>query len=452
VGQSFSAIPVPDPPVIRRGTSGTFYDKGLEDASHHAVIPNTNTIDKLREVWPRLSSDEKKLFDVVARAYLAALMPDFRYRQTTATLDVRGFEFRAAGRQPIDLGWRAAFPEWRPADEKDDEAQLLPPLRNSETTQLHDPKIEDKETRPPPRYNEGTLIEAMQNAWRFVDDEVLRERLKEAKGIGTPATRAEIIGGLKKQNFLIAQGKHIVPTETGLSLFGVLKQADPALVDPGVTAQLECLLDDVVVGKQEMVGAIDAVCDVAARIIGKLKDGAAAGGLPSFVSAAGSATAAYPPTPAMKRFADSLVRQKGIKPPPGYKTSISICRKFLNEHAPKKADGETAGKHEPRPVSPAQLLYAKKIAQGKGLVIPDEARASSAAMSAWIDSNRDRKRRRRSRKAVYKPAGSPRLDRRGRQRGLGNAKAPMPLRQLPPTQIRLPGRHCGFLMAIRTSR
>ncbi len=147
---------------------------------------------------------------------------------------------------------------------------MLPPLRNGETAQLHDPKIEDKETRPPPRYNEGTLIEAMQNAWRFVDDEVLRERLKEAKGIGTPATRAEIIGGLKKQGFLIAQGKHIVPTEAALSLFGFLKQADPALVDPGVTAQLECLLDDVVVGKQEMVGAIDAVCNVAERIIGKL--------------------------------------------------------------------------------------------------------------------------------------------------------------------------------------
>src|ERR1700726_3533211 len=228
VGQSFGAIPVPEPPVIRKGASGTFYDKGLEGASHHAVIPNVNTIDKLREVWPRLSSDEKKLFDVIARAYLAALMPDFRYRQTTATLDVRGFEFRASGRQPIDLGWRAAFPDWQPADEKGDEVQLLPALRNGETAQLHDPKIEDKETRPPPRYNEGTLIEAMQNAWRFVDDEVLRERLKEAKGIGTPATRAEIIGGLKKQGFLVAQGKHIVPTEAGLSLFGVLKQADPA--------------------------------------------------------------------------------------------------------------------------------------------------------------------------------------------------------------------------------
>ena len=390
--------------MIRKGASGAFYDKGLEGASHHAVIPNVNRIDKLPEVWPRLSSDEKKLFDVIARAYLAALMPDFRYRQTTATLDVRGYEFRASGRQPIELGWRAAFPEWQPADEKGEEAQLLPPLRNGETALLQDPKIEDKETRPPPRYHEGTLIEAMQNAWRFVDDEVLRERLKEAKGIGTPATRAEIIGGLKKQSFLLAQGKHIVPTETGLSLFGVLKQADPALVDPGVTAQLECLLDDVVVGKQEMVGAIDAVCDVAQRIIGKLKDGAAAGGLSSFVPASGNSAGTYPPTPAMKRFADSLVRQKGIKPPAGYKTSISICRKFLNEHAPKKADGETAEKTEFKPVSPAQLLYAKKIAQGKGLVIPDDAKTNAAAMSAWIDANRTKGRR--GRKTANKPSRS----------------------------------------------
>jgi DNA topoisomerase-3 len=68
----------------------------------------------------------------------------------------------------------------------------------------------------------------------------------------------------------------------------------------------------------------------------------------------------------MKRFADSLVRQKGIKPPPGYKTSISICRKFLSEHAPKNSDGETAGRLDP---SSAQLLYAKKLAQGKGLII-----------------------------------------------------------------------------------
>jgi DNA topoisomerase-3 len=386
-GKSFSAIPAPEPPVIRKGSSGAFHDRGLEGASHHAVIPNVNTVDDLPKVWPRLSIDEKKLFDVIARAYLAAVMPDFRYRQTTATLDVRGYAFRAAGRQPIDLGWRAAFPDWQPADEKGDEAQLLPTLRNGETAQLHNPTIEDKETRPPPRYNEGTLIEAMQNAWRFVDDEVLRERLKEAKGIGTPATRAEIIGGLKKQAFLIAQGKNIVPTANGLSLFGVLKRADPALVDPGLTAQMECLLDEVVMGKQEMVGAIDAVCDVAQRIIGKLREGAVAGGLPLLGAAISGDTGERPPTPAMKRFADSIAQQKGVKPPPGYAKSGSVCRAFLDQHAPKKTGVARFGASGARPVSPAQILFAERIAQEKGVIIPDETKASSVAMSAWIESN-----------------------------------------------------------------
>ena len=345
VGQSFKEIPVPTPPFIRKGAHGSFHDKGLEGASHHAVIPNVNSVDDLREVWPRLSIDERKLFDVIARAYLASVMPDFRYRQTTATLDVAGFPFKATGRQPIDLGWRAAFPEWAPADEKGDDAQLLPAMKKGEIAQLHNPRVEDKETRPPPRYNEGTLIEAMQNAWRFVEDEVLRDRLKEAKGIGTPATRADIIGGLKRQDFLVAQGKNIVPTDTGLKLFGVLKQADPALVDPGVTAQLECLLDDVVIGKQEMVGAIDAVCDVAQRIIGKLKNGALGGGAPLLGPGFGGAGGNRPPTPAMKRFAVTISRQKRVSLPAGYATSGSICRAFLQQHAPKKT-GET-GSIEP---------------------------------------------------------------------------------------------------------
>jgi DNA topoisomerase-3 len=82
------------------------------------------------------------------------------------------------------------------------------------------------------------------------------------------------------------------------------------------------------------------------------------------------------------------------------------ARAFLNQHAPKKADGETAGKVTPKPVSPAQMLYAKKIAQGKGVIIPDEAKANSAAMSVWIGSNRGTKRSKRGRKTAYKPMGS----------------------------------------------
>ena len=206
-GRSYADLPVPSPPVIRKGRNGAFHDKGLEGASHHAIVPNVNRIDALREIWPRLSPDEEKLFDAVAGSYLASVMPDNRYRQTTVTLDVCGFEFRASGRQPIEAGWRDAFPDWRP--EEEEAASSLPAFKGGETARLGDPKIEDKETRPPPRYREGTLIEAMQNAWRLVEDEGLRERLKEAKGIGTPATRAEIIAGLKKQGFLAAPHSRI---------------------------------------------------------------------------------------------------------------------------------------------------------------------------------------------------------------------------------------------------
>ena len=392
--QSFSTVPIPAKPIIRKGKRGSFYDKGLEGASHHAVIPNVNTIDCLREVWPRLSVDEKKLFDVIARAYLAAVMPDFRFRKTTTTLNVVNFPFKATGRQHIDLGWRAAFPEWKPADEKSDDEQLLPQIRNGEAARLRDPDVEEKETRPPPRYNEGTLIEAMQQAWRFVDDQVLRDRLKEAKGIGTPATRAEIISGLKRQNFLIVQGKNIVPTATGLKLFGVLQQADPALVDPGMTAQLECLLDDVVVGTQEMTSAIDAVCEVAQRIIDKLLKGPPGGVPPALVFASDSAGEGWPPTIAMKRFADSLARQKGIKPPAGYTKSGSVCSAFLKQYAPKKDKDFTGGAMDAagvKPTSPAQLLFAEKISREKGVAIPDEAKTNSSTMSVWIDKNQSAK-------------------------------------------------------------
>ena len=93
-----------------------------------------------------------------------------------------------------------------------------------------------------------------------------------------------------------------------------------------------------------------------------------------------------PPTPAMKRFADSIVREKGVKPPQGYATSGSICGAFLNLHAPKNADSGIPGASGSKPASPAQILFAEKLAQEKGIVIPDEAKASSAAMSRWIDS------------------------------------------------------------------
>ena len=290
------------------------------------------------------------------------------------------------GRQPIEPGWRTAFSGWRPSEEKGEAAQELPVLRNGETARLLDPVIEDKETRPPPRYQEGTLIEAMQDAWRFVEDKILRERLKEARGIGTPATRAEVISGLRKQGFLSSQGKHIVPTARGLALFGALERADPALVDPGVTAQMECLLDDVLTGKQDMVAAIDAVCANAQRIIGRLVEGRAGAlalapeEVPGSDRGSGNSSGGgdeRPPTAAMRRYAAALARRKGIKPPRGYTRSSAICRAFLEQHATGQAPREGAGKTPAQP-SPAQLSYAEALARQQGIVIPDGGQSQCA--------------------------------------------------------------------------
>ena len=240
-------------PVIRRGKSGHFSDRALKGVSHHAIAPNVNVLDDLEQRLARLSDDEKRLFALICRSYLAAIMPDFEYRQTVATLKVAApeAEFRAAGRIPLRQGWKAVYGATDP-DAGDEAEQTLPPLTDGEEATLTEPRVEAKRTQPPPRYNEGTLIDAMQNAWRFVEAPAMRERLKEAKGIGTPATRGEIIKGLKRQNLLGADGKLVVPTEAGLQLFELLKAAAPALVDPGTTAEWEMQLDAVVTGQSRL--------------------------------------------------------------------------------------------------------------------------------------------------------------------------------------------------------
>lgn len=292
-----------EPPVIRRGKAGHFCDKSLEGVSHHAIVPNVNVMDDLEARIARLTDDEKRLFALICRSYLAAVMPDHEYTQTVVTMQVpvRGAapfgrvaaadlpttaEFRAVGRIPVAPGWKAVYGASEPEAEtaleakggrgkdKDgdaDASQALPPLTHGETAALLRPKVQSKKTQAPPRYSEGTLIDAMQNAWRFVEDGVLRERLKEAKGIGTPATRAEIIKGLKRQCLLMADGKHVVPTPAGLQLYELLRAAAPQLVDPGTTAIWEMRLDDVVTGKADFRAVIDEIAQEADRLIRTLR-------------------------------------------------------------------------------------------------------------------------------------------------------------------------------------
>ena len=374
------------PPVIRRGKSGHFCDKALEGISHHAVVPNVNVLDDLETRLARLSEDEKRLFALICRSYLAAVMPDYEYRQTVVTLPVpvgesAAAEFRAVGRIPLRLGWKAVYQAVDPDGEAEAE-QTLPPLSDGETAILSDPRVEAKRTQPPPRYNEGTLVDAMQNAWRFVEDPALRERLKEAKGIGTPATRAEIIKGLKRQNLLAAVGKLVLPTPAGLQLFELLRGAAPALVDPGTTALWEMRLDEIVTGKRDFRAVIDGISAAALEAINAIlgpsrrtidlivstpvlrfgrRPGRQAGSpanpketqplrgrrrtkaghasarkraAPS-MCVSGNADEPRPtaPTAKMVAYAQSLARGKNVALPEGYERDFKACRRFLDEHA-----------------------------------------------------------------------------------------------------------------------
>jgi len=375
-------------PVIRRGKSGHFNNKALEGVAHHAVVPNVNVLDDLGPRLVRLSDDEKRLFALICRSYLAAVMPDYEYRQTVATVNVPVpggpvAEFRATGRIPLRLGWKAVYGKVLPEkDGESDTEQTLPDLTDGEPVTLTAPKIEAKKTQPPPRYSEGTLVEAMQNAWRFVKDQELRERLKEAKGIGTPATRAEIIKGLKRQNLLMADGKFVVPTSAGLQIFELLRGAAPSLVDPATTATWEMQLDEIVSGRTDFRAVIDGIAEMAKQLIevlqrhpgstvdlglstalkgrGRRKPRAprgtsknTSGAKPSRrrrSSKAGRPTATADidppqsplsrtvktngsaPTAKMVAYAKSLADKKSVKLPTGYDQDFATCRRFLDQH------------------------------------------------------------------------------------------------------------------------
>ena len=370
-------------PVIRRGKSGHFSDRALKGVSHHAVVPNVNVLDDLETRLARLSDDEKRLFALICRSYLAAIMPDFEYRQTVATLKPAApeAEFRAAGRIPLRQGWKAVYGATEP-DAGDEAEQTLPSLTDGEEATLTEPRVEAKRTQPPPRYNEGTLIDAMQNAWRFVEAPAMRERLKEAKGIGTPATRGEIIKGLKRQNLLAADGKFVVPTEAGLQLFELLRGAAPALVDPGTTAEWEMQLDAVVIGQADFRTVIDGIAAEADKLIAVLRKrsggvvrleasppkaerarGRSRGSLrsahgasdakasprhpssklkriskgktadPTTLSNTPTAPRSPAPTVRMVAYAQKLAKAKNVALPAGYDRDFQACRRFLDQHS-----------------------------------------------------------------------------------------------------------------------
>ena len=186
---------------------------------HHAIIPTG-------VVAGALPQQEAIVYDEVCRHFIAAFYPDCQISTTTVLGKVEEVEFKATGKQILQPGWREVIKPAKPDDEKNDsdkeEDNVLPLFAVGEHGP-HEPALAEKWTTPPKPYTEATLLRAMETAGKGVEDESLREALKE-NGIGRPSTRAAIIETLFKRNYIVKARKSLAPTETGIELIGLIRE------------------------------------------------------------------------------------------------------------------------------------------------------------------------------------------------------------------------------------
>lgn len=186
---------------------------------HHAIIPTG-------ESPTSLMGDERKMYHLIALRFIAAFYPDCKFSATTVLADVNGTGFKATGKVITDPGWRAVFAgsqDNTSPDENDKENDGVLPAFTVGESGPHSPALVKKTTQPPKPYNEGTLLRAMESAGKTVDDELLREAMKE-NGIGRPSTRAAIIETLFKRKYLRRERKSILPTQAGMELIATINE------------------------------------------------------------------------------------------------------------------------------------------------------------------------------------------------------------------------------------
>ena len=188
---------------------------------HHAIIP-TDVPHDVSNFTP----DERRIFDLIAKRFLAVFHPPARFARTTIVTEVEEERFRTRGKITLEAGWRGVYGVEADADKQDEDGDgegELPALEQGQEVKCADAVAEAKETKPPPRYTEATLLSGMETAGKLVDDEELREAMKE-RGLGTPATRAEIIETLIRREYIERAGKDLQPTPKGMSVVTMLDE------------------------------------------------------------------------------------------------------------------------------------------------------------------------------------------------------------------------------------
>jgi DNA topoisomerase-3 len=207
-------------------------------SDHHAIIPT-----RAEHPVDKMEPDDRRVYDLVVRRFLAAFHPDALLENTRVETTVAGHVFRTRGKVLLVPGWRGVYladedeqPADGPADEDETREQQLPRLEQGEPSRVLEIESLSKETKPPRRYSDASLLGAMETAGKLVDDEELREAMKDS-GIGTPATRAAIIERLIDVGYVERDGRSLVATEKGLNVIRLL--GEHALTSPDLTGSWE---------------------------------------------------------------------------------------------------------------------------------------------------------------------------------------------------------------------
>jgi DNA topoisomerase-3 len=229
-------------------------------SDHFAIIPTT--------LAPRgLSEPEQKLYDMVAKRFLAVFYPAAEFLETTRITRVVGEPFKTSGKVLVNPGWLAVY--GKEAAEGDE--GTLTPVKPGERVQTTDVEVKASQTKPPPRYSEATLLGAMEGAGKLVDDDELRAAMAE-KGLGTPATRAATIEGLITEQYMTRHGKELQATAKAFSLMELLNGLGiPELTKPELTGDWEFKLRQIQRGQKNRVEFMAEIAQMTRDIVDKAK-------------------------------------------------------------------------------------------------------------------------------------------------------------------------------------
>lgn len=230
---------------------------------HHAIIPTEESPD----LWA-LSGPERNIYDLVVRRFLAVLLPPCEYEEVELTLTVAGHTFTAKGRIVSNPGWKRVYDRSFGLEDEEEEVQALPPLQQGQRMKVTSVAVTTGKTPPPPRYTEATLLTAMEHPQVQVEDKALRKILEETSGLGTPATRADIIEKLFSAFYIERRGKELVPTSKGMQL---VELAPEELRSAALTARWEDRLARIAKGEERDTEFVAQMRDYAAKLVAGVK-------------------------------------------------------------------------------------------------------------------------------------------------------------------------------------